>query len=237
MRAYTRHQLKEDKFAEAAKGTVDWAGRHRKLVSVGSTLLLVAAALGIGGWVFLQYRERQASFDLGRALRTYQRPLRAVGTPETPEFPTFVSVTERAQAARKQFQAVADYSPYTTSGRMGRYYVALAAMDAGDTGAAERELKAIAGSGNRDMAPLGTLALASLYRSQQRDADAIPLYRQLIDNPSDSVPKATAQLQLASLYEEKQPAEATKLYEQIRIENPTGVAGQIAAGRMSRLGK
>ena len=237
MRAYTRHQLKEDKFADAAKGTVDWAGHHRKLVSVASTALLVAAALGVGGWVFLQWRERKASFELGRALRTYQRPLRAAGEPANPEFPTFATVKERAQAARKEFQAVADYSPYTTSGRMARYYVALTAMEAGDTGAAERELKAIADSGNRDLAPLGKLALASLYRSQKRDADAIQLYRQLIDNPSDSVPKATAQLQLASLYEEKQPAEAGKLYEQIRIENPTGVAGRIAAARMSRLGK
>ena len=237
MRAYTRHQLKEDKFADAAKGTVDWAGHHRKLVSVASTALLVAAALGVGGWAFLQWRERKASFDLGRALRTYQRPLRAAGEPANPQVPSFATVNERAQAARKEFQAVADYSPYTTSGRMARYYVALTAMEAGDTAAAERELKAVAGSGNKDMAPLGKLALASLYRSQKRDADAIQLYRQLIDNPSDSVPKATAQLQLASLYEEKQPAEASKLYEQIRLENPTSVAGQIAAARMSRLGK
>jgi tetratricopeptide (TPR) repeat protein len=120
---------------------------------------------------------------------------------------------------------------------MARYYVGLSAMEGGDTAAAERELKAVADSGNKDLAPLGKLALASLYRSQKRDADAIQLYRQLIDNPSDSVPKATAQLQLASLYEEKQPAEAGKLYQQIRIENPTGAAAEIAAARMSRLGK
>lgn len=237
MRAATRHQLKEDKFADAAKGTVDWAGHHQKLVSVASTVLLVAAALGIGGWAYLQWRERKASLDLGKALRTYQRPLRAAGEPESPEFPSFASVKERALAARKEFQAVADYSPYTTSGRMARYYLGLTAAESGDTAAAERELKALAESGNKDLGPLGKLALASLYRSQKRDADAIQLYRQLIDNPSDSVPKATAQLQLASLYEEKQPAEASRLYQQVRTENPTGVAGEIAATRMARLGK
>ncbi len=237
MRAYTRHQLKEDKLADAAKGTVDWAEHHRKLVSVGSTVLLVVAALGVGGWTFLQWRERKASFDLGKALRTYQRPLRPAGTPENPDFPSFASASERAKAARQEFQAVTAYSPYTTSGKMARYYVGLTAMESGDTAAAERELKAVADSGNKDLAPLGKLALASLYRSQKRDADAIQLYRQLIDHPSGSVPKATAQLQLASLYEEKQPAEASKLYEQIRVENPTGVAGEIARARMARLGK
>ncbi|MDP9262733.1 MAG: tetratricopeptide repeat protein, partial [Acidobacteriota bacterium] len=78
---------------------------------------------------------------------------------------------------------------------------------------------------------------ASFYRSQKRDAEAIQLYRELIENPSGTVPKATAQLELGSLYEEKQPAEAGKLYQQVRIENPAGAAGEIAAARMSRLEK
>ncbi|HEV2022907.1 MAG TPA: tetratricopeptide repeat protein [Terriglobales bacterium] len=237
MPGYTRHQLKEDKLADAAKGTVTWAGHHRKLVSVASTALLVAAVVGVGGWAFLQWREQKASFEMGSALRTYQRPLRPAGTPENPDFPSFASTAERAKAARAGFQKVADQYSYTRSGRMARYYVGLTAMEGGDTAAAERELKAIVQSGNKDLAPLAKLALASFYRSQKRDAEAIQLYRELIDNPSDSVPKATAQLELGSLYEEKQPAEASKLYQQVRIENPTGVAGEIAAARISRLGK
>lgn len=237
MPGYTRHQLKEDRLADAAKGTVTWAGHHRKLVSVASSALLVAAALGVGGWALLQWREQKASFEMGSALRTYQRPLRPAGTPPNPDFPSFASAAERAKAARAEFQAVADHYSYNRSGRMAHYYVGLTAMELGETATAERELKAIAESGNRDLAPLGKFALATLYRSQKRDADAIQLYRQLIDNPSDSVPKATAQLELASLYEEKQPAEAGKLYQQVRIENPTGAAGEIAAARMSRLGK
>ena len=236
MPGYTRHQLKEDKFANAAKGTVSWAGHHQKLVSVASTVLLVAAALGVGGWVFLQWREQKASFAMAGALRTYQRPLRPAGTPANPDFPSLASLMERAKAARTEFQAVADQYSYTRSGKIARYYVGLTAMESGDTAAAERELKAIADSGNKDLAPLGKLALASLYRSQKRDADAIQIYRQLIDNPSDSVPKAAAQLELASLYEEKQPAEAGKLYQQIRIEYPTSAAGQIASSRLTRLG-
>ena len=237
MRGTTRHQLKEDKFAEAAKGTVDWAGHHRKLVSVGSTVLLVAAALGVGGWALLRWQEQKASFGLGTALRTYQRPLRPAGTPENPDFPSFASATERAKTARAEFQKIADQYPYTRTGKMAHYYVGLTAMEQGDTATAERELKAIAQSGEKDLGPLAKLALATLYRSQKRDADAIQIYRELIDHPSETVPKATAQLELASLYEEKQPAEASKLYQQIRIENPTNVAGELAAARMSKLEK
>ena len=237
MRGYTRHQLKEDKLADAAKGTVDWAGHHRKLVSLASTLLLVAAVAGVGGWALWQWQEQKASFALGGALRTYQRPLRPAGAPADPEFPSFASATERSKTARAEFQKVADQYSYTRSGKMARYYVGVTAMESGDTATAERELKAIVQSGNRDLAPLAKLALASFYRSQKRDAEAIQLYRELIDTPSDIVPKATAQLELGSLYEEKQPLEASKLYQQIRSENPAGAAGEIAAARMSRLEK
>ena len=237
MARYTRHQLKEDKLAEAAKGTVTWAGHHQKLVTLGSSVLLAVVALGIGGWAFLQWREQKASFDLGSALRTYQRSLRPAGTPPNPDFPSFASAGERAKAARAEFQAVADHYSYTRSGRMARYYVGLTAMESGDTATAERELKEVADSGNKDLAPLGKFALASLYRSQKHDAEAIQLYRQLIDQPSNSVPKTMAQLELASLYEEKQPAEASRLYQQIRVEDPAGAAGEIAATRLEQLGK
>jgi len=237
VRGYTRHQLKEDKLADAAKGTVDWAGHHRKLVSLASTLLLVAAVAGVGGWALWQWQEQKASFALGGALRTYQRPLRPAGAPADPEFPSFASAAERSKTARAEFQKVADQYSYTRSGKMARYYVGVTAMESGDTATAERELKAIVQSGNRDLAPLAKLALASFYRSQKRDAEAIQLYRELIDTPSDIVPKATAQLELGSLYEEKQPLEASKLYQQIRSENPAGAAGEIAAARMSRLEK
>ena len=237
MPGYTRHQLKEDKFADAAKGTFTWAVGHRKVVTVATTVLLVAAALGVGGWAFLQWREQKASFELGGALRTYQRPLRAPGAPANPDIPSFASAAERARAARAEFQAVAGHYSYTPTGKMARYYVGLAAMESGDTAAAERELKAVAAFRNQDLAPLGKLALATLYRSQKRDAQAIQLYHELIENPSHSVPKVTAQLELGSLYEETQPAEASKLYQQVRIENPTGAAGEIAAARLSRLGK
>jgi len=234
---YTRHQLKEDKFAEAAKGTYTWAGHHQKLVTLAGSVLLAVAVLGIGGWAFLQWREQKASFDLGSALRTYQRPLRPAGAAPNLDFPSFTSAAERAKTARAEFQAVADHYSYTRSGRLARYYVGLTAMDSGDTSTAERELKAVADSGNKDLAPLGKFALAALYRSQKRDAEAIQLYRQLIDHPSDSVPKTTAQLELALLYEEKQPAEAGRLYQQIRTEDPAGAAGEIAAARLNQLGK
>ena len=43
-----------------------------------------------------------------------------------------------------------------------------------------------------------------------------------------SVPKSSAQLALAGLYEAKQPDEAKKMYQAIAKENPQSPAAQIA---------
>ena len=73
---------------------------------------------------------------------------------------------------------------------------------------------------------LAKFALASQYKSSGQDAKAIDLYKQLIAHPSRTVGKAEAQLELASLYAAKQPAEAKKMYEEISKENPASAAAQ-----------
>jgi len=67
----------------------------------------------------------------------------------------------------------------------------------------------------RNCPSLANLVLASVYRNQKKDSDAIAIYKDLIDHPTLSVPKTIAQLGLADLYQATQPAEANKLYEQI----------------------
>ncbi len=237
MPGYTRHQLKEDKLADAAKGTVHWAVAHRgKLIAVSTVagLLLIA---GIGGWAFLRHRDAQASVALGAAIRTYNTPLSAPETPAQPGVKTFTSAKERAQAAQKEFLEIASKYSYTRTAEVARYMAGLVAVDLGDAAAAERELTAIAGSHNRDLAPLAKMALASLYRSQKKEADAIKLYKELIDQPTRTVPKSMAQLELASMYETTQPAEAMRLYQQIKTENPTSPAAQLAEGRINAVQK
>lgn len=234
MPGYTRQQLKQDRFAETAKETVSWAVEHRnKLVFVAIAVVVIAVVV-VGGWFYLDHRDQQASVEMGTALRTYQSPLRPAGTPEQPGVVTFTSAAERAQAAQKAFCAISDNYPHTRSAEFAHYYIGLTYRDMGDYANAEKELKQMAGSRKQDLAALGRFALASVYRQSNRDADAIKLYQDLIAHPTATVPKAVAQLELASLYQAKQPTEAARIYDEIRKEDPQGAAAEVAASRANQ---
>jgi tetratricopeptide (TPR) repeat protein len=235
VQSYTRRQLKEDRFQEAAKETVHWTVAHRKTII---TVLVVAGIVTVVTASLLAYNSKQeerASEAFGRALRTYSAPLRQPNAPADPKQQSFLSLEERAKEANKQFQQVADQYPHTGSGKNARYLAAVTTLEAGDTGAAERRLKEIADSRDHERAALAKLALASLYRSSNRDTDAIKLYKDLIDHPTNSVPKVTAQFQLADAYQSKQPDEAKRIYDELAKDKDPNIA-QLARQKQAAVG-
>ena len=235
MRSYTRHQLKQDQFTATAKETMSWAVEHQQKLTTGGIVVAVVAILVIGGWSYVRYQESSANAALGAAMTTYGAPLLPPGTPPTPGMLTFASSAERAKAAQPQFQKVAGQYGITRSGVIARYFVGLCAIDLGDYKDAESQLQQVAGSRHQDLAALAKFALANVYRQTSRDAQAITLYKDLIDHPTLTVPKASAQLELAALYAPKQPSDARRIYEDIRKENPTGAAATVAASRLEEL--
>ena len=240
MRAETRHQLKQDKFSQATIGvagaTVDWTVEHRSKLVLGAIIVLAVVLLGVGGWYYFTQQDQKASVDLGKATRTLETPLRPAGSPPQADFPMFASANERATEARKQFQAVVDNYPHTHSADVAHYFIGITAAQLGDTSAAERELKTVAGQRNEDLASLANLALAAVYREANRSKDAIAIYQQLANKPTRAVGKVTAQLALAATYQaDQQPLEAKRVYEQIQKENPSSEASQLASQRLQEI--
>ena len=240
MRAETRHQLKQDAFSrvtmEAAERTAHWTVEHRSTLVITIAVVAVVLAAILGGWYYLSTQDEKASFDFSQAVRTLDTPLRPAGSPPQPDVAAFASAKERTDAARKQFQAIVDKYPRTHTADMARYFVGLASLQLGDNATAERSLQEAAKSSNSDLASLGKLALASVYRAENKDAAAIDLYKKLIDQPTIVVSKATAQLELASFYESRQkPDEAKKLYQQVEKENPSTEAASVAQRKSGAL--
>ncbi len=233
MQGYTRRQLKEDRFAETAREAATWASGHRRPVvwGVGLVVVIALAAAGIVYW--LNRQTEQANIELGAAMRTLSEPLRPAGAPPAEGDAGFATVSERAKAASKQFQAVADKYGYLKAGKIARYMQGSASMQAGDNAAAEQQLKAAADSRDKDVAALAKMALASLYRSTNRLADAARIYKDVEDHPTETVPKAQAQLEMAAMYESTDPQQAAAIYQQIQKEDPTSAAAQIAASKMA----
>jgi TolA-binding protein len=240
VRAETRHQLKQDAFSrvtiEAAEKTAHWTAEHQTTLIISGIVIAVVLAIGLGGWYYLSVQDEKASLELTQAVRTMDTQLRPADAPEQPDFPTFTSAQERTEAARKQLQAIVDKYPHTRTADMARYFLGVAAVDLSDNNAAERNFKEVASVGNRDLAAVAKFALASLYGQTNRTKDAAALYQELINKPTISVSKVTAQLQLAELYQNSnQPLDAKRIYEQIKKENPGSAAGQLAAQKLAEL--
>jgi predicted negative regulator of RcsB-dependent stress response len=240
VRAETRHQLKQDAFSRvtigAAEKTAHWSVEHRNTLTIAGIAVVVIAAAVVGGWYYLSAQDEKASFDLAVAVRTLNTPLRPAGTPEQPDSPSFASGKERAEASKKQFQAIVDKYPHTRTADMARYFLGVTSEDAGDHASAEKYFKTVASTGNKELASVAKLALAALYSDTNRTKDAIALYQELLNQPTVSVSKVTAQLQLAEVYQSSnQPLDAKRIYEQVKKDNPGTDAVQIATQKLTEL--
>jgi tetratricopeptide (TPR) repeat protein len=240
VRAETRRQLKQDAFSrvtiDAAEKTAHWTVEHRNTLMISTAAAIVVAAAVIGGWFYLSSQDEKASLALSAAVRTMDTPLRPAGTPAQPDVPSFTSVKERTETARKQFQAIVDNYPHTRTSDMAHYFLGVTASDLSDNATAERNFKEVANSGNKEVAAVAKIALASLYGQTNRSKEAIALYQELINKPTASVGKVAAQLQLAELYQNSNmPLDAKRTYETIKKENPGNEAGQLATQKLSEL--
>lgn len=240
MRAETRHQLKQDAFSRvtigAAEKTAHWSVEHRNTLIAAVIVAVVIVAAIAGGWYYLSAQNEKASLDLTQAVRTLSAQLRPAGTPAQPGVLSYTSAKERAEVAKKQFQAILDKYPHTHSADMAKYFLGVTSATEGDNTSAENDFKDVASSGGKELASIAKLALATLYGNTNRVKEATALYQELINKPTTSVSKVTAQLQLAELYQSSnQPLDAKRLYEQIKKDNPSSEAGQLATQKLTEL--
>jgi len=240
VRAETRHQLKQDRFSratiDAAERTAHWSVEHKNRLIIAAAAVVLVAVVIAGSWYYLNQQDQAASVEMSQAVRTLNTPVRPPNIPPQAEAPSFASSAERATAAHKQFQAIADKYPHTHSADFAHYFLGLTAADLGDKTSAERELQKVASSSNSDLAALAKMALASVYRNSGRSKQAVDLYKQLAAKPTSTVGKVTAELEMASTYQaDNQPLEAKRLYQTIQKENPASEAAQMASAKLQEL--
>ena len=232
MKTETRHALKQDKFALAAKGSVSWVSDNRSsvirwLIWGGSALVLI-----VGLVVFWGVENSAANDAIGAGLDTYSAQLSAPGAPAQPG--TYANVTDRLKAANQQFETAVQKYGWLPQGARAHYFAGVTEMQLGKTGSAETELKAAAGSWNRNTANLAKLALAQLYHQTGRDPQAISLYNELIAHPSVTVSAPVAQLDLADLYvAEGKQDQARLLWAKVKDADKDGMAATIASQKLT----
>ena len=120
-----------------------------------------------------------------------------------------------------------------SEGAKAHYFAGVTYEELGQNTPAETELKAAAGSWDRNLSNLAKLALAGLYHRTDLDAQAIEVYTALAAKPSETVPAAVAQLDLADLYAATGKQEQAKaLWAKVKDADKDGAAGSIAAQKL-----
>ena len=232
MDTQTRHALKQDRLVEATRTSVDWFADHRSKVIQASVAAIVLIAVAIAALIIYNKRASAASLAFGEAMDTYNTPLAQAGQPAPPGEKTFPSAAARAKSANQQFVQLANQYGFFEAGKTAEYFAGLTSIDMNQPGPAETSLKKVADGHDAALASLAKMALANLYQQLNRNSEAVVLYNQLIAKPTNTVPADAARLQLASLYEKTNPAEANKIYAQLKSSKTA--AGQIAAQKLQQ---
>jgi len=217
MARISRHELKTDEFVSGMDAAYEYYLQHQRAFLTALTVVLVIAGLGLVGYSWQKHRSAQAEGMLAAALDTYHAP---VGTPTAPGQTSFSSSAQRAQAAQKLFQKVSDSYPHTFAAQVGAYYVGLTQADAGDLSAAEKTLQDVSAHADTNVQALAHQALAQLYAQQGKLDLAQGELRPLIGAKSETVPSGIATFELAQLEQASTPADATKLYQQLKKDYP-----------------
>jgi predicted negative regulator of RcsB-dependent stress response len=215
-----RKDLKKDEIREKLVSGVESVASHQQAVWIVVMAALVVA-LAVFGWnSYARRQTAKASLALDDAMKTFQARIRAPGEPADHIDVSYQDEKNKFTDADKKFLQVADQYGRTKPGQVARYYAALCEAKLKNYRGAEKNLSQVVSGGDENLAGLAKFQLAEIYLQENKSAQAVDLYKQLSDKPTVFIPKPMAMLALADYYRKTDPAQATKLYNQVKQEFP-----------------
>lgn len=231
----SRQELKTDSVQEALSHGAEAVLSHKKGL-IGAVVVAAIIAAGIFGWRFYSQRQSvKAEAEYYDALMTYEAPVVAPGQPPQPNEVTYSDANKKFQDALAKFAIVIKGYPSTRSGQLAKYYSALCEEHLGKSTQAIADLSEIENGSNRDFAAMARFELAQIYDQTGKSDLAVQRYNELLSNPSVLVPKPIVLLALAGHYRQSNPAQAAKLYNQIKAEYPDSGAAEEASQQLALL--
>lgn len=232
----TRKELKKDAVREGIVHGAEAVWSHQKSIT-----WIIAAVLFAGiaffGWKF--YNDRQtvkASAAFDAAMKVFQARVHAPGEPADPGEPAYFSDQTKYQDAAQKFSAAALTYPHTRPGLFAKYYAALSLEQLDKNDDARKWLQGLEQSRDADVSALARFELAQLDQRAGNGEEAVKLYQQLMANPAVLVPKSLVMMTLADYYSTTKPAEAVKLYKQVKDEFPDSQVSSQAEQQIQALG-
>lgn len=231
----SRQELKTDQVQEALSHGAEAVLSHRTGLIYAVIVALVIAA-GIFGWRFYSQRQSvKAQAELNDAMQVYEALVVGPGQPPQPNEITYSDASKKFRDALVKFQAVVRQYPRTRSGQLAKYYWALSEEHLGQNSQAISTLSEIENGSDPDFAAMARFELAQIYDQMGKSDQAVQLYNDLLANSSVLVPKPIVLLALAGHYRQSNPAQAVKLYNQIKAEYPDTAAADEADQQLALL--
>ena len=224
----SRKDLKKDEIRETFVHGVESVASHQQLLWIVLGVALVVA-LAVFGWSSYSNRQTaKANAALDDAMKVFQARVRAAGEPTEPGELTYVDEKNKYTDAEKKFMEVTNLYGRTQPGQLARYYAALSEEHLNRYDEAEKNLKQLDSITDETLSGLARFQLAAVYVQNGKGSEAVALYKQLEDKPTIFVPKAMVMLTLADYYRKADPAQAVKLYNQLKQDFPDTPAAEKA---------
>jgi tetratricopeptide (TPR) repeat protein len=215
-----RHHLKQDELVTGIEQASDWVQVHRTQV-VNAILVALGAGLLAGGiYVYRGGKAEQARSLLAEAVKQYEAPVGAQASNPSGG-PTFGPAEEKYRAALASFEKVAnDFSGYD-AGRQARYYTGLCQASLKDFEGAKGSLERLR-AGKRDLLYyLASQALASVATERGDHSQAAEIYRPLVEDKENPLPKDYLMFELGKAEERAGNVEqARQYYDRMVAEHP-----------------
>ena len=201
MKRAERHHLKQDEFVNWLDETMSWLSDNQRNI-VNGTLVIVGAGLLLGGLYIYRVRQAErAKALLSSALEQYHGVVvSGTGAEPPPGVPTFATAEERYRSSLESLEPIAEEFGSYDAGRHARYYVGLSHMGLSEFDAAEEAFEAVR-SGDRDLLYyLASRALAAVKLERGDPPAAAEIYRALVDDASNPLPRDYLLFELARQY-------------------------------------
>jgi tetratricopeptide (TPR) repeat protein len=219
-----RHQLKQDDFLTSVERGLDWSQRHRHKLLVGLVAVLGVAVVG-GGIILHRGRQARAAASAFHSAMDVYRASVGPGTPEAPPgaaAPRYATSEERDKEALAALDKIASDQGRSAWGRQALYYAALCRVRLGQGDEAKANLEQLT-RGRQDLIHYAaSQALAGLHQQRGETEAALALYRSLVEDPKNPMPKDRSLFELARLVEGAgRPDEARQAYDRLIEEYPS----------------
>lgn len=224
----SRRELKKDEVRETIAHGAEAVLSHQQATTYILAAAIIIAALVWGWWTYAQRQTAKGAAAFDEAMKVFNAPAGPEITvpPQAGEL-MFPNDQAKFTAAFPKFVDVAKKYPRTRPGQLAHYYAGLCFDRLGQENQAREQFQAAASGGDADYASLAHFQMAQVDDKTGHADEALKIYQQLMTKPTVLVSKPIVMLAMAQHYRAKNPAEAAKLYGQIKSEYPdTSLAQQ-----------